>query len=88
MHMSKQHCWFDIFNLSQSALAGKPHLYLLSGFSFHTVTPLFLYLCFIPRGNQVLGSGLQIAFRPCLFFSCFSISLTLSFFVSQKEKKG
>lgn len=46
-------------------------------FSFpFTRSRLFsLYLCFIPRGNQVLGSGPQSAFRPRLgfFSSCFSV---------------
>lgn len=89
MHMSRQHCWFDMLSLPESHLAGKPSLYLLSPFPFHTVTPLFLYLCSIPRGNQVLGSGLQSSFRPVCFFSpaFLCLELSLSSLAGEKKKR-
>lgn len=89
VHMSRQHCWFDMLHLPKSRLAGKPGVYLLSPFPFHTVTPLFLYLCSVPWGNQVLGSGLQSAFRPCLFFVFFAflcLLLCLSSLAEEKKK--
>lgn len=66
----------------------KPVLILVLPSPFHTVTPLFLYLCSVPGGNQVLGSALQGAFRPCLYIFIYFFKLCLSSLAGETEQKG
>lgn len=51
------------------------------------VTPSFLYLHSVPTGNQVRGSSPRRGVLSGLVWVFFSASLTLSFFVSQGERK-
>lgn len=51
------------------------------------VTPSFLYLHSVPTGNQVRGSSPRRGVLSGLVWGFFSASLTLSFFVSQGERK-